>query len=121
MLASARWYCNARVWASTTPVLVHLGGTEKLNLLAQKPNKGGLGGGGRWRHEPYFMEVPPIGRRKKSKNEGSNQGPLAVGFVSTEVPAWVKAKVPTGIACYTTPGTYGRIADRSGMAWKHDL
>ena len=40
---------------------------------------------------------------------------------STEVPAWGKAKVPTGIACYTPPGTYGRIADRSGMAWKHDL
>ena len=41
---------------------------------------------------------------------------------SSEVPAWGKAKVPTSIACYPPPpGTYGRIADCSGMAWKHDL
>ncbi len=34
------------------------------------------------------------------------------------IPTHGKALVPTGLAIATPPGTYGRIAPRSGLAWK---
>lgn len=37
----------------------------------------------------------------------------------TEVPAKGKKLVSTGIAIHTPPGTYGRVAPRSGLACKN--
>jgi dUTP pyrophosphatase len=37
------------------------------------------------------------------------------------VPARGKAKVPTGLAWTCPPNTYGRIAPRSGLAWKNSI
>ena len=37
------------------------------------------------------------------------------------IPAESKAPIPTDIAIAVPPGTYGRIAARSGLAWKHHL
>ena len=39
----------------------------------------------------------------------------------TLVPARGKALVPTDLAVALPGGTYGRIAPRSGLAWKHSL
>lgn len=38
-----------------------------------------------------------------------------------KVPARGKALVPTDLAIALPAGTYGRIAPRSGLAWKHHL
>ena len=35
------------------------------------------------------------------------------------IPPWSKALIPTDLAIQGPPGTYGRIADRSGLALKH--
>lgn len=37
----------------------------------------------------------------------------------TMVPAWSRQLVPTGLSITVPEGTYGRIAPRSGLAWKH--
>ena len=37
------------------------------------------------------------------------------------VPARGKALVPTDLSIKTPPGTYGRVAPRSGLAWKHSI
>lgn len=37
------------------------------------------------------------------------------------VPARGKAKVPTGLSWMVPPNTYGRIAPRSGLAWKNSI
>lgn len=37
------------------------------------------------------------------------------------VPRGGRVLVPTGLAVVVPPGTYGRIAPRSGLAWKHGL
>ena len=37
------------------------------------------------------------------------------------VPARGKAKVPTGLSWTCPPNTYGRIAPRSGLAWKNSI
>jgi dUTP pyrophosphatase len=55
------------------------------------------------------------------------QGLGLIAFVSccycsaedTEVPAKGKKLVSTGIAIHTPPGTYGRVAPRSGLACKN--
>jgi len=40
---------------------------------------------------------------------------------SLRVPANGKAIVPTDLAIALPPGVYGRIAPRSGLAWKHHI
>jgi dUTP pyrophosphatase len=37
------------------------------------------------------------------------------------VPAGGKAKVPTGLSWMVPPNTYGRVAPRSGLAWKNSI
>lgn len=37
------------------------------------------------------------------------------------VPARGKAKISTGLSWACPPLTYGRIAPRSGLAWKHSI
>ncbi len=37
------------------------------------------------------------------------------------MPGRGKALVKTGLAIALPPGTYGRVAPRSGLAWKHSL
>jgi len=37
------------------------------------------------------------------------------------VPARGKAKVSTGLSWMIPPNTYGRIAPRSGLAWKNSI
>lgn len=52
--------------------------------------------------------------------------PLAAGYdiCANEdmiVPARGKAKVSTGLSWMCPPNTYGRIAPRSGLAWKNSI
>jgi dUTP pyrophosphatase len=42
-------------------------------------------------------------------------------FVSGAIPAWGKDVVITRLKISLPPGTYGRIASRSGMSLKHDI
>ena len=51
---------------------------------------------------------------------------LAAGYdlysaYDTVVPAWGKQKVKTDIRVAIPIGCYGRIASRSGLAWKHSI
>ncbi len=40
---------------------------------------------------------------------------------SFTVPAWGKELIKTDLSIVVPPGTYGRIAPRSGLAWKHSI
>ncbi|KAK6245384.1 hypothetical protein SCA6_008474 [Theobroma cacao] len=54
----------------------------------------------------------------------SRGSPLAAGYdlaTDTKVPARGKALVPTDLSIAIPEGTYGRVAPRSGLAWKHSI
>ncbi|XP_057785493.1 deoxyuridine 5'-triphosphate nucleotidohydrolase-like [Salvia miltiorrhiza] len=56
----------------------------------------------------------------------SRASPLSAGYdlssaVDTKVQARGKALVPTDLSVAVPEGTYGRIAPRSGLAWKHSI
>ena len=51
---------------------------------------------------------------------------LAAGYdlssaTDTKVPARGKALIPTDLSIAIPEGTYGRVAPRSGLAWKHSI
>ncbi|KAE8675273.1 Deoxyuridine 5'-triphosphate nucleotidohydrolase [Hibiscus syriacus] len=51
---------------------------------------------------------------------------LAAGYdlssaTDTKVPARGKALIPTDLSISVPEGTYGRVAPRSGLAWKHSI
>ena len=70
-----------------------------------------------------FLSIKKLSPNAIIPNRGSD---LAAGYdlysaVDTEVPARGKALIPTNLAIRVPSGTYGRIAPRSGLAWKHSI
>lgn len=56
-----------------------------------------------------------------TKNNDLDAGYDLYAFDSVIIPAWGKALVSTQISVAIPPGTYGRIASRSGLSVKNDL
>ncbi|KAK1366400.1 Deoxyuridine 5'-triphosphate nucleotidohydrolase [Heracleum sosnowskyi] len=71
----------------------------------------------------------PILRVKKLSDKAvipSRGSPLSAGYdlssaKETVIPARGKALVPTDLSIAIPEGTYGRIAPRSGLTWKHSI
>ncbi len=59
--------------------------------------------------------------RLPTKNTEADAGFDLYAFDTTVIPAWGKALISTQISVAVPPGTYGRIAPRSGLSVKHDL
>lgn len=69
------------------------------------------------------MYVQVLDPRAKLPSKGS-QFAAGLDLSSLEectVPAGGTAMIPTGLAIMVPPGTYGRIAPRSGLAAKHSI
>ncbi|VFQ58899.1 unnamed protein product [Cuscuta campestris] len=71
---------------------------------------------------PYFR-VKKLSEKAVLPSRGS---PLSAGYdlssaADAKVPARGKALVPTDLSIAVSPGTYARIAPRSGLAWKHSI
>ena len=74
-------------------------------------------------------EPAPLLRVKKLSDKAiipSRASPLSAGYdlssaVETKVPARGKALVATDLSIWIPEGTYGRVAPRSGLAWKHSI
>jgi dUTP pyrophosphatase len=56
-----------------------------------------------------------------TKNNNMDAGYDLYAFDNCVVPAWGKAIVSTKIAVGLPPGTYGRVASRSGLSTKNDI
>ena len=56
-----------------------------------------------------------------TKNNDLDAGYDLYAFDVVTIPAWGKALVSTQISVAVPPGTYGRIASRSGLSVKNDL
>ncbi len=56
-----------------------------------------------------------------TKNNDLDAGYDLYAFALTPIPPWGKALVSTQITVGLPPGTYGRIASRSGLSVKNDL
>lgn len=56
-----------------------------------------------------------------TKNNDLDAGYDLYAFDTVTIPAWGKALVSTQISIAVPPGTYGRIASRSGLSVKNDL
>lgn len=72
------------------------------------------------------MEELRVLRLRPTAHLPARATPYAAGYdlkaeVGVEIPPGGRVLVPTGLAIAVPPGTYGRIAPRSGLAWKHGL
>lgn len=70
-----------------------------------------------------FFKVKKLSENAVLPSRGS---PFAAGYdlssaVETKVPARGKALVATDLSIAVPPGTYARVAPRSGLAWKHSI
>ncbi|KAL4186042.1 hypothetical protein AMTRI_Chr09g31800 [Amborella trichopoda] len=80
-------------------------------------------------HRSIEEDALPLLRVKKLSTNAvlpSRASALAAGYdlhsaSATVVPARRKALVPTDLSISIPPGTYARIAPRSGLAWKHSI
>ncbi|CAH9062624.1 unnamed protein product [Cuscuta europaea] len=71
---------------------------------------------------PYFR-VKKLSEKAVLPSRGS---PLSVGYdlssaAEAKVPARGKSLIPTDLSIAVSPGTYARIAPRSGLAWKNSI
>ncbi|MFS7962750.1 putative dUTP diphosphatase [Helianthus anomalus] len=74
-------------------------------------------------HQIPVFKVKKLSEKAVLPSRGSS---LAAGYdlssaTDTKVPARGKALVPTDLSVAVPEGTYGRIAPRSGLAWKHSI
>ncbi|KHG25298.1 Deoxyuridine 5'-triphosphate nucleotidohydrolase -like protein [Gossypium arboreum] len=70
-----------------------------------------------------LLKVKKLSEKAVLPSRGS---PLAAGYdlssaTDTKVPARGKALIPTDLSIAIPEGTYGRVAPRSGLAWKHSI
>ncbi|KMT11494.1 hypothetical protein BVRB_5g108170 [Beta vulgaris subsp. vulgaris] len=70
-----------------------------------------------------FFKVKKLSEKAVVPSRGS---PFSAGYdlssaVDTKVPARGKALIPTDLSIAVPPGTYARVAPRSGLAWKHSI
>ncbi|CAO2819753.1 unnamed protein product [Amaranthus hypochondriacus] len=70
-----------------------------------------------------FFKVKKLSEKAVIPSRGSL---LSAGYdlssaVDTKVPARGKALVATDLSIAVPPGTYARVAPRSGLAWKHSI
>ncbi|MQL82754.1 hypothetical protein Taro_015254 [Colocasia esculenta] len=79
-------------------------------------------------HQPTAADAPLLRVKRLSENAvlPSRGSLLSAGYdlssaIETTVPARAKALVPTDLSISIPPGTYARIAPRSGLAWKHSI
>ncbi|KAL4331784.1 hypothetical protein GQ457_07G026240 [Hibiscus cannabinus] len=70
-----------------------------------------------------LLKVKKLSEKAVLPSRGSA---LAAGYdlssaTDTTVPARGKALIPTDLSISVPEGTYGRVAPRSGLAWKHSI
>nr|GMC79355.1 deoxyuridine 5'-triphosphate nucleotidohydrolase [Ipomoea batatas]GMC88659.1 deoxyuridine 5'-triphosphate nucleotidohydrolase [Ipomoea batatas] len=70
-----------------------------------------------------YFKVKKLSEKAVLPSRGS---PLSAGYdlssaADTKVPGRGKALIPTDLSIAVSPGTYARIAPRSGLAWKHSI
>ena len=58
---------------------------------------------------------------RPARADGGAAGYDLFSYDDALVPQGGKALVPTGLSFTVPEGTYGRIAPRSGLAWKHSI
>ncbi|XP_022768957.1 deoxyuridine 5'-triphosphate nucleotidohydrolase-like [Durio zibethinus] len=94
---------------------------KETSLKAPKLSQNGV-------HGVTRAPVPLLRVKKLSEKAllPSRGSPLAAGYdlssaMDTKVPARGKALVPTDLSISVPEGTYGRVAPRSGLAWKQSI
>ena len=72
---------------------------------------------------PEEVQVVRLTEKSKTPNRGSERaaGHDLFSTETTTVPAKEQRMIGTGIAIALPPGTYARIAPRSGLAFKHGI
>jgi len=96
------------VWGMGSGVAV--GGMCLMMILWTKQQKGGV----RWFKQVLAAKLPVKGSRGAAGWDlFANQ--------NIKVPAWGRVMVSTGVGVVMPDSMYGRVAPRSGLAWKHGL
>ncbi|KAK4796646.1 hypothetical protein SAY86_028972 [Trapa natans] len=95
---------------------------EEPALKVPKLHENGTAGSADKESAPYFRVV----RLSEKAILPSRGSPLSAGYdlssaCEGKVPARGKALINTDLSIAVPPGTYARIAPRSGLAWKHSI